>query len=231
MSDLPLPTTTLAQQTVRLVPSQFPPVGVFDTVATAEDAIAAMRLEGLTNDRLTVPLARAGLLPREEWLVGTPGATTVMAAFLHAAPDGGRFTSGALGAWYAALERPTAIAETVYHQTRRIAASTALAFRARITMREWRSGVRGALVDLRGLRAAHPDWYAPEDYTTSQRFGEAQRAAGETGLVYESVRRAGGSCVVVYRPRAVTRVQQGRHYEYVWSGDPEPMVFERTVVR
>jgi hypothetical protein len=36
----------------RLIPSQFPPIGTFDTVATAADLLAVMDLVGWTNDRL-----------------------------------------------------------------------------------------------------------------------------------------------------------------------------------
>lgn len=208
----------------RLVPSQFPPIGVFDTVASPEDALLAMALEGLTNDRLQLPLKRAGLLPPGEWVVGEPGATAVMAAFLHAAPDGGRFSHGALGAWYAGRSRETAISETVYHQRRRLAASPALGMIASITMREWVHTLDATLVDLRGAQQRHPELYDPLSYEHSQPFGEAQRASGATGLVYDSVRDAGGTCVVLYRPRTVVPLRQGVHLEYRWSGSPEPAV-------
>ena len=36
-------------------PSQYPPIGLFDTVATAADLEAVMELAGWTNDRL-VPM-------------------------------------------------------------------------------------------------------------------------------------------------------------------------------
>ena len=42
----------------RLVPSRFPPIGVFDRVATKADAIDAMELESLTNDRVRIALER-----------------------------------------------------------------------------------------------------------------------------------------------------------------------------
>ena len=50
----------------RLVPSRFPPIGLFDTVATAADLIAVMELVGWTNDRLIAE--RVARLPREEWV-------------------------------------------------------------------------------------------------------------------------------------------------------------------
>jgi hypothetical protein len=73
----------------RLIPSQFPPIGLFDTVATAADLAAVMDLVGWTNDRLVVD--RIAPLPQTEWVYGTPNASIVMAAFLHVAPGGIRF--------------------------------------------------------------------------------------------------------------------------------------------
>lgn len=208
----------------RLIPSQFPPIGVFDLVADPADALLAMTLEGLTNDRLQLPLRRAKLLPQNEWVTGEPGATAVMAAFLHAVPSGGRFSRGELGAWYAARSRDTAITETLYHHHRRLAASPALGMVASITMREWVHSLNAALVDIRGLQSRLPELYDPSSYAASQPFGEAQRAAGETGVVYDSVRHTGGTCIVIYKPRAVVPLRQGVHLEYRWHGDDQPTV-------
>lgn len=73
----------------RLVPSRFPPIGLFDTVATAADAAAVMELSGWTNDRLVAE--RIDRLPRDQWVYGRANASVVMASFLHVAPGGMRF--------------------------------------------------------------------------------------------------------------------------------------------
>ncbi len=86
--------------TYRLIPSRFPPIGLFDTVARAADLRAVMELAGWTNDRLVAE--RINRLPEGEWVHGRPNASVVMAAFLHVAPTGMRFNSADLGAWYAA---------------------------------------------------------------------------------------------------------------------------------
>ena len=70
----------------RLIPSHFPPIGLFDTVATTADLAAVMDLVGWTNDRLVVD--RISRLPQTEWVYGIPNASIVMAAFLHVAPVG-----------------------------------------------------------------------------------------------------------------------------------------------
>lgn len=190
----------------RLIPSRFPPIGIFDRVATAGDLEAVMELAGWTNDRLVAQ--RLARLPRSEWVFGRPNASIVMAAFLHAAPDGGRFNGPDLGAWYASAELPTAVAE-VGHHLRREAVARQQA-EARRTFRSYSARLVGRYLDLRG--ADRPDLYASESYAMGQAFGEAQRARGGDGMVYDSVRRRGGTNVVAYRPSKVLDVVQAEHF-------------------
>ncbi len=70
----------------RIIPSRFPPISVFDTVATAADLEAVMDLVGWTSDRLVAD--RLARLDRAEWVFGQPNSSIVMAAFLHVAPTG-----------------------------------------------------------------------------------------------------------------------------------------------
>ena len=153
--------------------------------------------------------------------------TLIMAAFCHPAPGGGRFNTEALGAWYCAHEIETAIAETVHHHTERLAHS-ASGFRHVIQMRELISNVVADFVDIRGLRARHPELYHPDSYAASQPFGEALRRAGASGIAYESVRCVGGVNFVVYHPSLLPPVLQGDHFDYRWTGSPAPMVARLT---
>jgi len=197
-------------QTWRLIPSRFPPIGAFDTVSTAADLEAVMELEGWTNDRLVVE--RLGRLPQSEWVFGVPNASVIMAAFLHAAPSGGRFSGPELGAWYAGAALNTAIAEVAHH-LRREAVARSLSETRRV-FRCYSSKLLGDdYVDLRGLRADRPDLYAPLDYTASQAFGENTRASNKSGITYDSLRYAGGTNVVGFRPLQVTEVTQTEHYD------------------
>jgi hypothetical protein len=207
----------------RLIATRWPPIGIFDTVATPEDARDALVLESWTNDRVTTELDRLADLPDDDWVVGVPGATLVMAAFCYPAPGGGRFTSERLGAWYAARDIGTAVAETVYHHRRRLSLS-AIGFHATIQMRELQAQLDARLHDIRGLRTTRRDLYAPDHYARSQPFGEALRAAGSNGIVYDSVRRMGGQNTVVFRPRLLPPLQEGERFDYHWTGDPDPAV-------
>src|SRR5947209_2971467 len=60
------------------------------TVASPEDLEAALQIETLTNDRVTETLARLARIDHSEWVIDQPGATLVMASFLHPATGGGR---------------------------------------------------------------------------------------------------------------------------------------------
>ena len=182
-----------------------------------------MLLEGLTNDRLAVPIHRLQLIPEHEIVAGQPGAHIIMAAFLHADDRGGRFSDSKLGAWYASFEIETAIDETVYHHTRRLALSEA-GYHQTIQMRELIAPIRTQFPDIRGLQSVRADLYNPKDYSLSQPFGAALRDAGANGICYDSVRRGGGVNLVVFRPRLLIGHEQGDHYQYQWTGSPNPAV-------
>ena len=221
------PAARLRARTHRLIASRWPTIGVFDSVTSADDLEAALLLESLTNDQVNETLTRLGRLDRSEWLTGQPGSTLVMAAFCHPAPGGGRFSSAALGAWYCAFEIETAIAETVYHHTKRLGHS-ASGFRHVIQMRELVSEVDTEVCDIRGLRDSHPELYDPESYAASQPFGEALRHVGASGIVYTSVRRPTGTNLVVYRPSLLPPIVEGDHFDYRWTGGATPAVVKLT---
>lgn len=134
------------QPSHRLIPSRFPPIGLFDTVATTADLEAAMELAGWTNDRLV--LERLRRLPEAEWTHGRPNSSVVMATFLHVAPAGARFNGSDLGAWYAAATLPTAVFEVAHH-LRREAVMTARPDLSR-DFRAYTAGLAGSYLDIRG---------------------------------------------------------------------------------
>lgn len=207
----------------RLIPSRFPPIGLFDTVATAADLRAVMELAGWTNDRLVAE--RIDRLPRAEWVYGRPNASVVMAAFLHAAPTGMRFNAADLGAWYAAAALATAGFEVGHHLRREAAATGAAEIRRQY--RCYSARLEGGYLDIRGQRAARPDIYASGSYAASQRLGEAVRASGGAGILYDSLRHAGGVNAVAHRPRNILDVAQTDHFEIVASAAGRTIAMRR----
>jgi hypothetical protein len=206
----------------RLIPSQFPPIGLFDTVSTPADLEAVMELAGWTNDRLVSERLRR--LPEAEWAFGRPNSSIVMAAFLHAPPGGTRFAGPDLGAWYAAGAINTAVAEVAHHLRRELVARNIPAMTR--TYRAYHCRLEGDYLDLGGQQSTRPALYDGTDYAASQAFGEAERAGGGDGLVYDSLRHSGGSNVVAYRPSKVLDVTQGEHLDVSVTADA-PMITVR----
>jgi hypothetical protein len=197
----------------RLIPSRFPPIGLFDTVATAADLAAVLELVGWTNDRLVAE--RVQRLPRAEWVYGSPNASIVMAAFLHVSATGTRFNGPELGAWYASDDIRTAAAEVGHHLRREIVARGVEEMRR--TYRVYDATLLGDYLDIRGRQAEHADLYAPDRCDASQPFGETIRATGGAGILYDSLRRRGGVNIVAHRPRNITDILQTDRYEILAS--------------
>lgn len=193
----------------RLIPSRFPPIGLFDTVATAADMEAVMELAGWTNDRLVTD--RINRLPRDEWVYGRPNASIVMAAFLHVAPGGMRFNTAELGAWYATAALTTAVAEVAHHMRREAVARGVAVIRRQF--REYTATLEGSYLNIGGQQSARAELYESASYAASQAMGESVRASGGAGILYDSLRHTGGVCVVAHRPRNVLDVVQVDHFE------------------
>ncbi|TAX47447.1 RES domain-containing protein (plasmid) [Rhizobium leguminosarum] len=197
----------------RLIPSQFPPIGLFETVTRAADLQAVMELVGWTNDRLVAD--RIQRLPEDQWVYGIPNASIVMAAFLHVAPGGMRFNGPDLGAWYAADDLRTAAAE-VGHHLRREAVARGVVTMAR-TYRSYAATLFGDYLDIRGEQTLRPDVYDGTSYAASQVLGEEVRSSGGAGILYDSVRLRGGVAIVAHRPRNIWGVRQADHFEITVS--------------
>ncbi|NKJ71412.1 RES domain-containing protein [Rhizobium leguminosarum bv. viciae] len=197
----------------RLIPSQFPPIGLFETVTRAADLEAVMELVGWTNDRLVAD--RIQRLPEDQWVYGVANASIVMAAFLHVAPGGMRFNGPDLGAWYAADDLRTAAAE-VGHHLRREALARGVATMAR-TYRSYSANLIGDYLDIRGEERLRHDVYDGTSYAASQVLGEEVRSSGGAGILYDSVRLKGGAAIVAHRPRNIQGVVQADHFEITVS--------------
>jgi len=214
--DAPLPVRRVQwRNAVRIIPSVFPPIDLFERVADPEHLDAVHAIESAFNPRLRDSVGDLSLVPRNERIVG-PGAGYIMAAFTHVSPTGSRFSNGSYGVFYAAQKESTAIAETLYHRERFMRATNEA--RAELDMRVLTVTVRAALHDLRGMRDIMPDVYDIDDYTSAQLLGGALRAGGSNGVVYDSVRHDGGKCVGILRPRLLSSCREAKHLRYIWDG-------------
>ncbi|HET8656759.1 MAG TPA: RES family NAD+ phosphorylase [Longimicrobiaceae bacterium] len=212
----------------RIIPSRFPPVQLFERVADPVDLEAVLAIEALTNDRVRDEVGLLRLVAPEDRVTGA-GAGYVMAAFTHVSPMGGRFTDGTYGAYYTARDLHTAIDETVHHRERFLRATAEGPME--LDMRVLRARLSAELHDVRGMRDSLPEIYHPDDYSASQALARRLRAAGSRGVAYDSVRRAGGECAAVFRPRAISRCQQTQRLAYVWDGSGIAAVYEKRMLR
>ncbi|OOG53281.1 RES family NAD+ phosphorylase [Rhodanobacter sp. C03] len=207
-------------QAYRIVPSRFPPVGVYDRIAEPADLDAVFAIEALTNPRLREEAGALKLVPKEHRISG-PGSTPVMAAFTHLNPEGSRFSDGTWGVFYAAHSVATAVEETVYHREKFLAATAEPA--CDIQMRCYRTSVDSKLHDIRG---GWPAAHDPDSYAASVVLARELRGAGSNGLVYDSVRHPGGECLAAFHPDVVAPCVQSEHMIYRWNGQHIAMVLK-----
>jgi hypothetical protein len=209
-------------KTSRLIPSRYPSIGPFDRVATREDLEALIELESWTNDRLSAQLGILSTIPRNEWVVGRPHASVIMAAFCHPPPGGARFSGPDRGAWYAARTLETALAESIHHRTLELAEVGG--YETRVEMRVYHADFRAAFHDLRPPGRAFAPVFDPVSYDASQALGRRLLDGGSNGILYRSVRHVEGDCLACFRPPLVANVRVGGHYEFRWEGSPTPQV-------
>ena len=197
------------REAIRIIPSIYPPVGIFDDVTDPADLEAVLALESATNPRLLAQAGELSLIRPEERISGE-GSTPIVAAFTHTKPS--RFSDGSYGVYYASHDQETAIAETAYHRLRFI---TAAGFRSEIVhMRVYAARIRGEFDDVRA-KGARSKLYDSDDLRYAQQY--ARRLFDENrvdGIAFRSVRRPPGECVAVFRPRRVSDCRVLRHLQY-----------------
>ena len=204
----------------RIVPSRFPPIGVYDRIADPADIDALFAIEAMTNPRLRDEADALKLVPKEHRISG-PGSTPVMAAFTHLNPEGSRFSDGTWGVFYAAHSVATAVEETVYHRERFLGATAEPA--CSIQMRCYRTSVDSRLHDIRG---GWTDEHDPDAYVASVKLARALREDGSNGIVYDSARDSGGECLAAFQPDVVAPCVQAQHLVYRWDGARIAQVLE-----
>jgi len=210
-------------RTIRLVATARLRDPVLLKLVPTDELDALSEIEGATSARLLSQERGAERLDRRELVFGIPQASFINAAFSYWRPrDLNRFNGPGRGAWYAALELETSLAEVSFHMERELA--NVGDFRATVECSELYASFVGDFVDVCGLKPA-PDYLDPDPekgYPPGNRLAESVRAAGHYGIVYPSVRRRGGTCVVALAPYAVQSVAQGRVVRARWTGTPGP---------
>lgn len=204
------------RSTFRIVPSRYPPVDLFERIADPGDWELLYELEALTNPRLRQEAGDISLVPPERRVSG-PGASIVMAPFTHASKTRPtRFSDGAYGVYYAGRRFETALREVAYHMGRFYAATADPPHEE--AFRTYKGGLDRPMHDLR--RGSWPAFLDPdpESYGPAQALGRRLRAGGSNGIVYPSVRHAGGECLAAFWPDVVPIPVQTSHIALKWNG-------------
>lgn len=219
------PTTALEQDdTHRLIPSRYLPKGdsVLTRIADGDEHLAAIfELDGATNDRLLAERGHGRGIGPDELLAAVPNAVIVNAAFTHPHPLGARFNGPDRGAWYAAFELETSQAEVGFHKSVQLA-EIGMPDDS-VTYDDYTADVSADCHDLRGARGFQA-CLAPHSYEASQALAADLLAGGALGIVYPSVRRAGGTCVACFRPALVGRVRRAKRWRFTWRDGAGPVI-------
>lgn len=208
-------------RTVRLVSSARLRDPVMASLADNDDELALLaEIEAATSGRLISEERGKGALTAAELVHGVPHAKFINASFAYAKPrEPNRFNPADRGAWYAALDVDTCIAEVGHHLTKALA--DAGDFNAVVEYGEMLSSMAGVFVDLRQTpahRSLDPD--PSLGYPAGNAVAATTRAAGHNGIIYPSVRFAAGTCIAALWPNVVQSVVQGAMYRLTWSGKP-----------
>lgn len=210
---------------VRIQPWRHPEVSIWRALVDEDELPAILGLLSLTDPDIYRALGDLEKVSRLDWMRGE-GSEWVMPAFTFGGP--GRFNNEFFAAFYAARERETAIAETVYHQEELLRATSEPPMEAR--MRVLRAEIECPFCLVLGDNPSPPALYHQADYSTSQAFAAASRAAGIRAIRFQSVRRAGGQCAALYQPAEVKRCRAAELLVYLWDGTSITGVEARTPI-
>jgi len=222
-----VPPVTLVRQfdTHRLIPSRYS-AGDESVLARIADDDAHLRdifeLDGATNDRLLAEQQRFPGIGIEELVFGVPCSHVINAPFCHPHPLGSRFNGPDRGAWYAGIALETSQAEVAFHKSVALA-ETGWTSEESITYDDYLADFSAAFHDLRratGFRAC----LDPRSYVASQELAERLLEEGSLGIVYPSVRHAGGMCLACFRPPLVVNVRRDATYRFTFTGGRPPAI-------
>ncbi|MCW5589382.1 MAG: RES family NAD+ phosphorylase [Legionellales bacterium] len=212
-----LPTITLKKEKCfRLIPSKYPPIHLFEDVATNDEFEAIFKVQSLTNPRIQDEIGYIHLIPNDERLFGVPDCSYIMAAFTHINPNGSRFSNGDYGIYYAAQTVETALAETIYHREKFFRHTKEPA--QEMDMRCLTAIFNADLINLATEVYRSMEIYHPENYHYAQQIGKQVKSNKLPGIKYYSVRLQSGINYALFTPKLFTECYQTQHYTYVWDG-------------
>ena len=215
LADLPQDVPGGVRGVVRIVAADLTAAAFFESLVPGADADALLSVLALSSPALLDQVGDPARVPVSDRSYGA-GSGWVMPAFTRRARPS-RFSDGRFGVWYAASDAATATAETLYHQAIRLRETAEPA--QTVAMQLLTADVAGFAAVLSGLGPPlGPLVHHATSYLASQIVGGHLRDRGSDAIVYRSVRRQGGTCIGVLRPRVVGRCQHTGLVSYQWDG-------------
>lgn len=203
------------QRTHRVIPSRFDEP-VLDDIAGGDLALldAMNLLDAATNPRFQQRRFPPGFLLPDNQLLHSH---IVNGAFTHGSSES-RFSSPAVGAWYASDALATAQVEVDWHKRLEFGfkdpEQIAAYFPQSITFTDWQCSPRTLLHAITDRTSPYLD---PVDIRESQLLAENLRADGSLGIRYPSVRDPHGMNVALFQPTVVHPVAKGAHLTATWA--------------
>jgi len=187
-------------------------MALFDTTAdfqgTVYRNIASVRVSIDPFDDLVgdAPAQKAAIAAEMRIRSGPPGiihrglaySEAIVYPFAADAIVASRYGDGTHRVWYGALDEPTSLAETCYHQIRMLRQEEGI---DRVVVRYRKVycvEAQGLFLDLRGKEREHPEIVA-DDYAATQAIGKRIAHEGLPGLLYPSARWPNGECLAAFR--------------------------------
>jgi hypothetical protein len=214
------PVTPLRRfDTHRLLPAKYS--ANYDSVLTRvaaddTDLQAIFELDNATNQRLQAEENQRPDITARELVFHVPNYRIINAAFAHPHPFGARFSDARRGAWYAAFELRTSQAEVLFHKEVEYA-EIGWTEREEVQYDDYLADFSAPFHDLRSDLRPAPRRLDPASYVVSQQLAAELLAVGSLGIVYPSVRRAGGTCLACFRPSVVSNVRKATRYTLIWT--------------
>ena len=212
----------------RLIPSKFAEdedsvlTSISDDSSHLEDLF---ELDNATSQRLLAESDRLPGIGMDELVFGIPNFRAINAAFAYPRPEGSRFNGPDRGAWYCSFKLETALTEVIFHKN--VEYSEINYFYDSVSYQLYLADFSSEFHDVRQLpdRAKYLD---PSSYQESQLLASQLLDSGSLGIIYPSVRNVGGTNLVCFRPALVGDVRKTDKFDFVWSGNGQPKITQKT---
>lgn len=210
----------------RLVPARYRPPDCFERIGLD---VETRNLQVTLADLTSTGFGDLAAQDPSRILFG-PGAGWINAVYL--VPRPGRFPTVRHGAFYAARELETSVAEVKYHLE--------LGYRVEgvqepqdLEYRALRVHLDGTFHDLRAKARAKAPWaaiYDPVSYAASQALADRLRGSNSHGILWCSLRHAGGECCAVFDPATLRTCRHDTYLTFRWNGWEVDQVYERRIL-